>query len=236
MTNKRDYYEVLGLDKQATEEQIKKAYRKLALKWHPDKNPNNREESENKFKEISEAYAVLSDPEKRKRYDMVGFEEAGMTGTDFDFSHFTFNFSEAEDLFRHFFGGRDPFAMFMQDDDDFFSFGLHDPFGRRRQNRQTHRPTREQRFRDPFESIFSRFNEDPFSHRHDFNNMQEFDFGNSGVSKSVKTTIVTRNGQTVKKTVTTVTNPDGTRQTHEEEEIINSSGRENERPKHIKHY
>lgn len=234
MTNKRDYYEVLGLDKKATDDQIKKAYRKLALKWHPDKNPNNKEEAENRFKEISEAYAVLSDPEKRKRYDMVGFEEAGMPGSDFDFSHFSFNFAQAEDLFRHFFGGRDPFAMFMNDD-DFFDFGL-DPFSRRRQNRPTRRHEQEERFRDPFESLFSRFNADPFSRRHDFSTSSEFDFGSSGVSKSVKTTIVTRNGQTIKKTITTVTHPDGTRQTHQQEEVINASGRENERPKHLKHY
>ena len=66
-----DYYELLGLEKKATAEDIKKAYRKLALKWHPDKNPNNKA-AEEKFKKISEAYAVLSDPKKREEYDTFG--------------------------------------------------------------------------------------------------------------------------------------------------------------------
>jgi curved DNA-binding protein len=67
-----DYYQVLGVDKKATAEEIKKAYRKLAVKWHPDKNPNNKAAAEEKFKKISEAYAVLSDAEKRRNYDNFG--------------------------------------------------------------------------------------------------------------------------------------------------------------------
>ena len=66
-----DYYKILGIEKTASAEEIKKAYRKLALKWHPDKNPNNKA-AEDKFKKISEAYAVLSDTQKRKDYDMYG--------------------------------------------------------------------------------------------------------------------------------------------------------------------
>jgi curved DNA-binding protein len=66
-----DYYKLLGLDKKATSEDIKKSYRKLALKWHPDKNPNNKA-AEEKFKKISEAYAVLSDPKKKEEYDTFG--------------------------------------------------------------------------------------------------------------------------------------------------------------------
>ena len=66
-----DYYQVLGVDKKATAEEIKKAYRKLAVKWHPDKNPNNKA-AEEKFKKISEAYAVLSDSKKRQQYDTFG--------------------------------------------------------------------------------------------------------------------------------------------------------------------
>jgi curved DNA-binding protein len=69
-----DYYTILGVDKNASADDIKKAYRKLALKWHPDKNPNNKVAEEN-FKKISEAYAVLSDQEKRKNYDMFGSAE-----------------------------------------------------------------------------------------------------------------------------------------------------------------
>ena len=66
MSTKKDYYEVLGVKKEATPQEIRKAYKKLAIKWHPDKNPDNKEEAENRFKEISEAYSVLSDPEKKK--------------------------------------------------------------------------------------------------------------------------------------------------------------------------
>ena len=67
-----DYYKLLGVEKNANAEEIKKAYRKLALKWHPDKNPTNKTQAEERFKKISEAYAVLSDPEKRTQYDTYG--------------------------------------------------------------------------------------------------------------------------------------------------------------------
>lgn len=67
-----DYYKILGVDRKASTEDIKKAYRKLAFKWHPDRNPDNKAQAEEMFKKISEAYAVLSDEEKRKQYDMFG--------------------------------------------------------------------------------------------------------------------------------------------------------------------
>ena len=68
---KRDYYEVLGVDKNATAEEIKKAYRKMAVKYHPDKNPGDKE-AEEKFKEAAEAYSILSDADKKARYDQFG--------------------------------------------------------------------------------------------------------------------------------------------------------------------
>ena len=77
MAEKRDYYEVLGVDKKATADEIKKAYRKLAIQYHPDKNPGDKQ-AEEKFKEAAEAYSVLSDPDKRSQYDQFGF--AGLGG------------------------------------------------------------------------------------------------------------------------------------------------------------
>ena len=68
----KDYYETLGVSKSASDDEIKKAYRKLAKKWHPDANPDNRKEAEEKFKEVGEAYEVLSNPQKRKMYDQFG--------------------------------------------------------------------------------------------------------------------------------------------------------------------
>ncbi len=95
---KKDYYEVLGVSKNASDDEIKKAYRKLAVKYHPDKNPGNKE-AEEKFKEISEAHEVLSDKQKRARYDQVGHAgvggNGGMGGNPFQgggFQNFNFDF------------------------------------------------------------------------------------------------------------------------------------------------
>ena len=106
---KRDYYEVLGIQKGATDAEIKSAYRKLAKKYHPDANPGDAE-AEAKFKEASEAYAVLSDSEKRKKYDQFGHAafEGGAGGGGFDFSNMDFGdiFSDIfGDIFGDFFGG-----------------------------------------------------------------------------------------------------------------------------------
>ena len=79
MANKRDYYEVLGVGKNATEDEIKKAYRKIAIKYHPDRNPGDKE-AEEKFKEAAEAYDVLHDPQKRQQYDQFGFDAPGGFG------------------------------------------------------------------------------------------------------------------------------------------------------------
>lgn len=99
--NKKDYYRILGVARNATPENIKKAYRKLALKYHPDRNPGNKEAEEN-FKEAAEAYEVLHDPEKRRLYDLYGHEGVSSTGfTGFhDFSDIFRSFSDIfEDLF-----------------------------------------------------------------------------------------------------------------------------------------
>ena len=111
---KRDYYEVLGVSKTATDEELKKAYRKLAKQYHPDANPDNREEAEKKFKELNEAYEVLSDKQKRSMYDQFG--HSGPNGYSSDFSGFSgfegfgggsgFGVDfDLNDIFSSFFGG-----------------------------------------------------------------------------------------------------------------------------------
>jgi len=101
---KRDYYEVLGVDKNASAEDIKKAYRKKAIQYHPDKNPGDKE-AEEKFKEAAEAYDVLSDPQKRQRYDQFG--HAGVGGASQGAGGFSMDdiFSQFGDIFGGHFGG-----------------------------------------------------------------------------------------------------------------------------------
>ena len=101
MADKRDYYEVLGVDKNVNDNDLKKAYRQVAKKYHPDTNPGDKE-AEEKFKEAAEAYAVLSDPEKRAQYDRFGhaaFEQGAGGGGPFDFS-----FADMGDIFGDIFG------------------------------------------------------------------------------------------------------------------------------------
>lgn len=125
-----DYYKVLEVQRNATNVDIKKAYRRLALKWHPDKNPDKKDEAEKRFKEISEAYEVLSDDQKRHIYDKYGKEglvnggsrstrhhgnhhhhhNGAPFGSMFDENfpaHFRFSFRDPDDVFREFFGGAD---------------------------------------------------------------------------------------------------------------------------------
>ena len=101
---KRDYYEVLGVSRSASDAEIKKAYRALAKKYHPDMNPGDKE-AEKKFKEASEAYAVLSDSEKRRQYDQFGHAafEGGAGGAG-GFGGFDFNGADFSDIFGDIFG------------------------------------------------------------------------------------------------------------------------------------
>ncbi|KAJ2795026.1 DnaJ sub B member 6, partial [Coemansia guatemalensis] len=134
------YYDLLGIPVNAKPEEIKKAYRKLSLQWHPDKNPDNLQVATERFQQVSQAYSVLSDPSSRERYDRYGenglkqgfqpqsgsYSSSGPSGSAGPHQGGPgFHFRPAEDIFREFFGGRDPFSsMFMGSmfgDDPFFS-------------------------------------------------------------------------------------------------------------------
>ena len=114
----KDYYKILGAARNATEDEIKKAYRKMALKYHPDKNKSPG--AEDKFKEIAEAYDVLSDPKKKEVYDKYGEEGlkggggGGPGGMPGEGGNYTYTFhGDPHETFRMFFGGQDPFASFF---------------------------------------------------------------------------------------------------------------------------
>lgn len=172
MSSKKDFYEILGVKKDATKEEIRKAYKKLALKWHPDKNPENKKEAEEKFKEIAEAYSVLSDPDKRKEYDnrdsIPNFENFKFTNDDFD-----------------------PFSMFndfFKSDKDFGNFGnfrfKHDNFDINKHHSNIINEMEEfhKKFADMHLGGFNRgFSNNMFSHNfedHPFND-DFFNFGNN---------------------------------------------------------
>ena len=106
MKNKRDYYEVLGIDRSASSDEIRKTYRKLAMQHHPDRNQGNKE-AEAKFKELSEAYEVLSDDDKRRAYDQYGHEglHSAFGPGGFDFSRDFTHMSDLQDILGGLFGG-----------------------------------------------------------------------------------------------------------------------------------
>ncbi|XP_009637519.1 dnaJ homolog subfamily B member 8 [Egretta garzetta] len=114
-----DYYKVLGLQKSASQDDVKKSYHKLALKWHPDKNPSNKEEAEKKFKAVAEAYEVLSDPQKRSFYDRSVTESrshrSSATGGHNGSFDSPYVFHDFEEIFREVFGGMDPFVQVYWD-------------------------------------------------------------------------------------------------------------------------
>jgi len=107
-TPQRDYYEILGVSKSVSAEEIKSAYRKSALKWHPDRNPENKDEAEIRFRECTEAYTVLSDPQKRQIYDTYGHAGLAGSGGPADFNASIFQ--DFHDIFGDFFGFEDLFG------------------------------------------------------------------------------------------------------------------------------
>jgi molecular chaperone DnaJ len=106
--NQRDFYEVLGVSRTASVEEIKSSYRKAALKWHPDRNPENKEEAEVKFRECTEAYSVLSDQQKREVYDTYGHAGLSGVGSGVDFNNSAFR--DFHDILGDFFGFEDLFS------------------------------------------------------------------------------------------------------------------------------
>ncbi len=198
--SKKDYYEVLGVPKDASDDVIRKAYKKLAIKWHPDKHTDDKKAAEEKFKEISEAYSVLSDPKKKREYDTGGVDFGDFGGFD-DFDPFA--------MFESFFGrhrgkngGFGNFGFgFDDDDDDFFGkgFGLNHNFGG--------------------SGFKMGFDDDDFG-------FGGGDFGGFGQGTSVKKTTQIINGKKITKTETTTIDSNGNKKTVVKEETGDGKVRE----------
>lgn len=228
-----DYYDLLGVPRDANVDQIKKSYRKLAMKWHPDKNPDNQAEASEMFKLIAEAYETLSDTEKRREYDNRGdYAENysnGNTAPPRQFRRSHFSNDHAFDIFNAFFN-----------DDLFPPFGdslFNDHFNGR-QNRGGFQGFGRSSLLDNF------FGGDPFmgggmdmhfgmnNHHHDNRQQQgfssssmsfsssSFSGGRSGAGKSVSTsTFIDTNGRRVTKKTTTITHPNGKQESTVEESV-----------------
>jgi curved DNA-binding protein CbpA len=117
-----DYYKILEISKTASPSDIRKAYREQARRWHPDKNPGKKEEADRRFKEISQAYEVLSDSQKRAVYDECSTYGDTRSDSSFKAKDFNFEFRDPNDVFREFFGDKDPFEAFFGDKDPFKAF------------------------------------------------------------------------------------------------------------------
>jgi len=214
-----DFYGILGIGRDASDADIKKAYRKMAVKWHPDKNPDQKEEAESMFKAVAEAYEVLSDADKRAVYDRYGREglegaRGGGGGGRASAHSAAYSFHDAEEIFRQFFGGRDPFADFM---------------GERQQGGMPGMPSMMGSMfggRDPFDDPFFHgggcgggggggsmsFSSSSFGGG--FGGAQSMSMssfgGGGGCSQSTSTTTTIRNGVRVTRKETRTTGPDGT--------------------------
>jgi curved DNA-binding protein CbpA len=190
--SKKDYHEVLGVNKDASDNEIRRAYKKLAVKWHPDKHPDNKKEAEEKFKEISEAYSVLSDPKKKSEYDNGGFSFEDFGGFD-DFDPF----SMFDSFFGKGFGKHGGFGNFGfdDDDDDFFGGGFGKGFGMGKNF-----------------GGFKGFDDDDFGFGGNFGG----GFGGQGTSVKKTTQII--NGKKITKTETTTIDKNGNKKTVVKEE------------------
>eukprot|EP00924_Labyrinthula_sp_SR-Ha-C_P014511 maker-scaffold_34-snap-gene-0.3-mRNA-1 protein AED:0.01 eAED:0.01 QI:93/1/1/1/0.5/0.33/3/393/258 len=204
-----DLYNILEIPRDADELQIKKAYRKLAMKYHPDKNKDSQEEAAENFKRVAEAFEILSDTEKREYYDKYG--RKGTNSTSYRSPDQGFNFSRAAEIFENFFGG-DPFlstgfgfANSVGTADLFSSFGDGaagsgaPSFG--------------------FDSFGHTFGMGNFPEMHQVNNIStsSSSFISNGVSKSTTTVTEIVNGERVTRTETKIVYPDGRVETNSSE-------------------
>lgn len=243
-----DFYDVLGVNRNASLEEIKKAYKKLAVKWHPDKNPDNQEEATEMFKAIGEAYETLSDPVKRRNYDLGGgqqfpdenefqrsYSRSGNASHDyFHHAHHNFSHQRAFDIFNQFFAEMDDFHGRMFDDarqgqgGNRRNFGHMDPF-----------------FGSPFGGGFNGFGHsmmmggglfggpDPFADMHSLGGMGGASFSSfsssssngfgGGTSRSVSTsTYIGPDGKKHTRKETTIVHADGRRESNVEEFVEDS--------------
>lgn len=239
---KKCYYIVLGIIKPSSEDEIRKAYKKMALKWHPDKNTDNITEAEVRFKEIGEAYTVLSDKDKKEVYDRYGHE--GLTpgqertpGGRFQPGRFEgfsgFSFTSANNIFNNLFK-----SGFFDDDDDFFSGHFKtNPKNSKDGNKKDSRAS-------PFGGFgkfgaFDHFGfddhaDDVFSHNSMFKNFGKMDEGGFGSINRTKTTsTVIKDGKRVITEKTTTLNSEGSKTVEIKESISDMDGKNRIEKKYI---
>jgi len=212
MSDKPDYYELLGLARSCSEQEVKKAYRKLAITFHPDKNPGDQS-AEAMFKLVAEAYEVLSDPQKRQLYDAYGHEGLDGAGSAPRASRGS---RDAESIFRDFFGGNDPFADFFQDDLR-FGGGMGHPFGSRGMGAMP----------SMMDMMFGGRNSGFGVGGGGFSSCTSSSFGGlggGGCSRSTTTTTTIENGVRVTRRETRVTGADGNSTVTVDEERTDASG------------
>ena len=205
MVKETEYYDLLDLKSDATNQQIKKAYRKKALKWHPDKNTGpNQGHAKKMFRKVSEAYQILVDPEKRQDYN-----QWGKNGRSFGGQNFTSNpFQDADFIFKQFFGGNDPLKT-MFENDTFFHSSFQNNTNRRSGN------------------VFNdMFGVGPIGMQGGSNSFSRSSnsFNGRSYSQSVSTTTeILPDGRRLTTKTTTITKPDGTKETKSEKTVTNGN-------------